>query len=196
MIDFNSALLILAGIAGLWFATRFLYRPKGSSGGLGGMFRREMAETAPGIGLEALRSLSDDLVSFARNEVALRGIILAGPFVAKQADATSDVTAILISNDLTGQDDAAYLRRWPYIRRGHDLRDQRVERVPGGLIHHLTLRGAPPVVLAFIEAHAPLPPALEPALEQGATHIDIGTGDAEALLNRWNIRVTRRGEKK
>ncbi|MFY8155242.1 MAG: hypothetical protein ACOVLI_00065, partial [Rhabdaerophilum sp.] len=68
--------------------------------------------------------------------------------------------------------------------------------VPGGLIHHLTLRGAPPVVLAFIEAHAPLPPALEPALEQGATHIDIGTGDAEALLNRWNIRVTRRGEKK
>jgi hypothetical protein len=196
MIDFNSALLILAGIAGLWFATRFLYRPKGSSGGIGGMFRREAAETVPGIGLEALRSLSDDLVSFARNEVALRGIILAGPFVARQANAASDVTAILISNDLTGQDDAAYLRRWPYIRRGHDLRDQRVERVPGGLIHHLTLRGAPPVVLAFIEVHALLPPALESALEQGATHIDIGTGDAEALLNRWNIRVTKRGEKK
>lgn len=195
MFDTNSALLILAGVAGLWFTTRFLYRPKGSSGGLGSMFKREAAEPVPGIGLEALRSLSDDLVSFARNEVALRGVILAGPFVARNANAASDVTAILISNDLMGQEEAAYLRRWPYIRRGHDLREQRVESVPGGLIHHLTLRGAPPVVLAFIEAEAPLPTMLEPALKQGATFIDIGTGDAEALLSRWNIRATKRGER-
>ncbi len=196
MIDFNSGLLILAGIAGLWFTTRFLYRPKGASGGgLRSMFTREIAEIVPGIGLEALRSMSDDLASFARNETALRGVILAGPFVARQANSASDVTAILISNDLTGQDEAAYLRRWPYIRRGHDIRDQRLERVPGGLIHHLTLRGAPPVVLAFITAEASLPPPLESALKQGATFIDIGTGDAEALLTRWNIRATKRGDR-
>ncbi|MCU0820131.1 MAG: hypothetical protein MUF11_12665 [Beijerinckiaceae bacterium] len=195
MIDFDTGLMILAGIAGLWFTTRFLYRPKGSSGGLGSMFKREVAETVPGIGLEALRSLTDDLTAFTRNETALRGVILAGPFVAKSANAASDVTAILVSNDLAGQDEAAYLRRWPYIRRGHDIRDQRLERVPGGIIHHLVLRGAPPVVLTFIKGEAAMPPQLEPALKQGATFIDIGTGDAEALLARWNIRATKRGEK-
>lgn len=195
MFDTDSALLILAGVAGLWFTTRFLYRPKGSSGGLGSLFRRERAEAVPGIGLEALRSLSEDLVTFAKAEIALRGVILAGPFAARQANAASDVTAILISTDLTGQDEQAYLRRWPYIRRGHDIRAHRLERVPGGLIHRLTLRGAPSIVLAFIEGDAPLPPALEPALKQGATFFDIGTGDAEALLSRWNIRATKRGEK-
>ena len=196
MIDVNSGLMILAGMAGLWFVTRFLYRPKGvSRGGLRGMFVREIAEKAPGIGLEALRSFTEDLVAFARNETALRGVILAGPFVARQANAASEVTAILVTTDLAGQDEAAYLRRWPYIRRGHEIREARFERVPGGLIHHLSLRGAPPVVLAFMAADAPMPPALEPALKQGAAIHDIGTGDAEALLFRWNIRANKRGEK-
>ncbi len=66
------------------------------------MFTREIPETVPGIGLEALRSLSDDLVSFARNETALRGGVIAGPFCGTAGEFASEVTAILVSNDLTG----------------------------------------------------------------------------------------------
>jgi hypothetical protein len=140
----------------------------------------------------------DDFEALVRNTESLRGLILAGPFAARKADATSHVTAILLSTDLSGQDGALALAGWPYPSRGHDIRKRAVETGEGYALHRLTLRGAPPVELAFVLIGTKLPLVLAEALAQGALARDIGTSEAELQLQRWNIqsietkRTTRR----
>jgi hypothetical protein len=189
--DLDQGLMLLAGVAGIWLAMRFLYRPKGPKSGLLTMFKREPAMVVPGIGIEALRSMVDDLETFVRNTESLRGLIIAGPFASRTADATAHVTAILISHDLAGQETPMALSGWPYPSRGHEIRERQVESGEGYVLHRLTLRGAPPVELAFVRPEAELPPALSPALSQGAMPRDLGTNEAEIVLKRWNIRITK-----
>jgi hypothetical protein len=188
--DINQGLMLLAGVAGIWLAMRFLYRPKGA--GLGAMFRREPAIATPGIGIEALRSMVDDLETFVRNTESLRGLIVAGPFAARKADAASHVTAILISTDLSGQDGPLALAGWPYPARGHEIRERQVETGDGYILHRLTLRGAPPVELAFVLASASQPTVLAEALAKGALARNLGTQDAEVLLQRWAVRIPKK----
>jgi len=196
--DIDQGLMLLAGVAGIWLAMRFLYRPKTGSGGFMAMFRREPAMTVPGIGIEALRSMVDDLETLVRGTESLRGLILAGPFAARKADATSHVTAILLSTDLSGQDGPLALAGWPYPARGHEIRERAVETGEGYALHRLTMRGAPSVELAFVLIGAKQPPVLAEALTQGALARDIGTNEAELQLKRWDIhpvqtrRTTRR----
>lgn len=192
--NIDQGLLLLAGVAGIWFAMRFLYRPKGGVGGLTSMFRREAAVVLPGIGIEALRSMIDDLETLVRNTESLRGLIVAGPFAARKADATSHVTAILLSTDLGGQDGPMALSGWPYPSRGHEIRERQVETGEGYVLHRLTLRGAPPVELAFVRIGSALPPVLAEALSQGAIARDIGTSEAEIQLGRWNIQPIRKAK--
>lgn len=194
--DLDTGLMIMGGIAVIWFVTRFLYGPKGKSGGLSSMFRREAAETVPGIGIEALRSMVDDLATLVRNTQSLRGLVIAGPFAARKADATSSVTAILLSTDLDGQHEPLALAGWPYPARGHEIRSRRVEQGEGYVLHHLTLRGAPPVEIAFVKADLPAAPTpLRAALEAGAFCHDIGTQDADIILARWSIRSIKQKRK-
>lgn len=188
--DINQGLMLLAGVAGIWLAMRFLYRPKAAASGFMTMFRREPAIAVPGIGIEALRSMVDDLETLVRNTGSLRGLILAGPFAARKADAASHVTAILLSTDLAGQDGPLALAGWPYPARGHDIRERAVETGEGYALHRLTMRGAPPVELAFVLIGAKLPPVLAEALSQGALARDIGTSEAELQLRRWDIQQT------
>lgn len=185
--DIDQGLMLLAGVAGIWLAMRFLYRPKTASGGFLAMFRREPAIAVPGIGIEALRSMVDDLETLVRSTESLRGLILAGPFAARKADATSHVTAILLSTDLAGQDSPLALAGWPYPARGHEIRERAVESGEGYALHRLTMRGAPPVELAFVLIGAKLPPVLAEALSEGALARDIGTSEADLQLRRWEI---------
>ncbi|MGL5447954.1 MAG: hypothetical protein ACRDBL_11655 [Rhabdaerophilum sp.] len=186
--NMDQGLMLLAGVAGIWFAMRFLYRPKTASGGFMRMFKREAISVVPGIGLEALRSMVDDLETLVKNTESLRGLIIAGPFAVRKADATSPVTAILLSTDLAGQDGPLALAGWPYPARGHEIRDRKIEMGEGYALHRLTLRGAPPVELAFVLIGANLPAVLAKALSDGAFARDIGTNEAELQLARWDIR--------
>lgn len=185
--NMDQGLMLLAGVAGIWLAMRFLYRPKSAAGGFLRMFRREPAIAVPGIGIEALRSMIDDLETLVKNTGSLRGLIIAGPFAARKADATSHVTAVLLSTDLAGQDGPLALAGWPYPARGHEIRERKVETGEGYALHRLTLRGAPPVELAFVLIGSKLPPVLADALSEGALARDIGTNEAEIQLGRWDI---------
>lgn len=185
--NLDQGLMLLAGVAGIWLAMRFLYRPRSAAGGFLRMFRREPAIVVPGIGVEALRSMVDDLETLVKNTESLRGLIIAGPFAARKADATSHVTAVLLSTDLAGQDGPLALAGWPYPARGHEIRERKIETGEGYALHRLTLRGAPPVELAFVLIGAKLPPVLADALAEGALARDIGTNEAEIQLRRWDI---------
>jgi hypothetical protein len=187
----DQGLMLLAGVAGIWLAMRFLYRPKTAAGGFLRMFRREPAVAVPGIGIEALRSMVDDLETLVKNTQSLRGLIIAGPFAARKADATSHVTAILLSTDLSGQDGPLAIAGWPYPARGHEIRERKVETGPGYALHRITMRGAPPVELAFVQIGADLPPVLAEALSEGALARDLGTNEAEIQLSRWSIQPIR-----
>lgn len=183
----DQGLMLLAGVAGLWLAMRFLYRPKAAAGGLLRMFRREPVRPVPGIGIEALRSMVADFEALVRNTESLRGLMIAGPFAARRADSASTVTAILLSTDLSGQEGPLALSGWPYPARGHEIRERKVEQGEGYVLHRLTLRGAPPVDIAFVRLGAPLPPVLAGPLSEGVLVRDIGLSEAETQLARWKI---------
>jgi hypothetical protein len=191
----DQALMVLAGVAVIWLAMRFLYRPKGARASLGAFFKREPVETVPGLGVAAIRSLVDDLQDFARQQDGLRGLILAGPFAIHRADSRSILTAIFIAQDLTGQDDPAYLASWAYPARGHPVQSHQIERFAGVILHRIRLRGAPPLELAFVLAGQAKPEILSAALDIGALPTALGTDDAQAHLDRWGIRATRTGRK-
>ncbi|CAN1571034.1 hypothetical protein MCEMSEM23_03240 [Rhabdaerophilaceae bacterium] len=189
-LDVNSGLLIIGGIAMIWFATRHLYGPKRPRVSMLGMFRREAVGVVPGLGIAALRSMIDDLVTLVKNTQSLRGLVIAGPFAARLADPTSTVTAILFSTDLTGQGEPLALAGWPYPARGHDIRSRKVEEGDGFILHHLTLRGAPPLTIAFVRTDLDAAPEpLRAALDLGAISCEIGTRDAEVILARWSIKT-------
>jgi hypothetical protein len=185
----EHALMVLAGVSVIWFAMRFLYRPKGKISSFGRFFRREPVEVVHGLGIAALRSLIDDLQDFARQQDGLRGLIIAGPFAAHRADSRSVLTAIFISHDLAGQDEPGYLAGWAYPGRGHVVQNHQVSQYPGLIVHRLNLRGAPPMEIAFVLSGQARPEPLAAALDIGALPSALGTEDAQAHLDRWGIRA-------
>lgn len=183
----QNTVMLLVAVAGFWFFARFVVAPRRGAGpGLRAMFRRERVMPRIGLGRDAIATLLDDTREFVVDEEALRGLILAGPFAAKLAEAESLVTLILLTDTparFAGDD---WLARWRYIRRGHDVIDHQIETHESGATHRMTLRGAPPLVMRFEHFPTLAPPVgLEAALDEGSATIEDPAGQAEKLRLSW-----------
>lgn len=184
--DFSSGVMILAGVSVLWMVMRFGYGPKMGGASLASMFKREKAQPKPGMGAEALTTLLDDCRRMVAEDSALRGMILAGPFATRKGKADTLVTLIFLTKEVERYASKDWFARWPYIARGHLVMEHKAEQSAGMWLHHLTLRGAPPLLFAFLDhASAKPPSALRNALTQGAQALDTATPDAKAALARW-----------
>lgn len=190
----DNAFLLLLGAAGVWFVLRFVLGPRRGAPSLASFFRREPRESVEGLGQKAIATLLADMRSFVAGEEALRGLLLAGPFAARQAKRNSLVTFIALGpapERFTSED---WLLRWAYPARGHKILTQESETAPGLVTHHLTLRGAPPVVVHFVAYDTPeLPEPLRPAFVEGASVIEDPTGLAERLRRRWEHLIAAAG---
>lgn len=190
----DNAHYLLLAIIGVWFAARFLVMPGGRrrKGGLAAMFRREAEVMAKGLGEPAIRTLLDDSRDFARSRPDLRGLVLAGPFAAGTASPESPITLIFLAESPSPYATPEALGTWAYIGRGHTVTANRVETDRDMVLHHLTLRGAPPVELAFVPADATaVPAALVQAVTIGMKPQDDPTGQAAALALAWREAVRR-----
>ena len=184
--EMENGLYVIGAIAVLWFVARSGFGQKGRSSGLLGMFKREKALPRIGMGPEALKTLLDDLKSMEAQDACLRGLILAGPFAAKTAKADSIVTCIALCTDMERYTGRNWLARFPYIARGHLVQDFKSDAIEGGILHHLRLRGAPPLALYVVEPALAKPPAMIMArLQEGAIALATGTSDAKTALARW-----------
>lgn len=182
----DNTFLLLLGAAGVWFVLRFVLGPRRGAPSLASFFRREAAESVDGLGTKAIATLLADMRGFVAGEESLRGLLLAGPFAARQGKRASLVTFIALGPAPERYAEPDWLLRWAYPARGHKILTQESETAPGLVSHHLTLRGAPPVVVHFVAYDSPeLPAPLRAAFAEGASVIEDPTGLAERLRRRW-----------
>ena len=188
----DNSFLLLLGVAGIWFFMRFVLGPKRGGPTFASFFKREERETIDGLGQKAIATLLSDTRAFVVGEAALRGLILAGPFAGLSGKMTTPVTLIALSDAPETYLGEEWLLRWAYPARGHKVLAQHEEQAPGHVIHHLSLRGAPPVEMHFIAAdRAEAPPALRAALAAGASVIEDPAGQADRLRRRWESLLRR-----
>ena len=191
----SNPLLLVGGIILIWFVARFGFGRRYGAPSFGGMFAREARMVEHGLGPEALRTLLDDFRSLVAADNGLRGLILAGPFASHQGSARSGATVIALSTDAPAYAGRGWFARWPYINRGHLVISHAESAVSDAILHRLTLRGAPELVVMFLDIDAAEPPVeIAAALAQGAIVVETGTSDAKALLERWDLRNTHRKE--
>lgn len=189
-ISFDSPFLLLVGVAGLWFAARFLLGPKRGAPGLKAMFGREKPAPLIGIGKDAIATLLADARKFVVAAPDLRGLILAGPFAAKAAESRSTVTLVVLAEDIAPYAGQEWLARWPYPARGHTITEHRIDHGAAEAIHRMTLRGSPPLEIHFVRAsQSDVPPSLHQALAEGAATIDDPAGLVEKLRLRWSEQI-------
>ncbi len=191
-LSIQNAFLLLAAVAGLWFAARFVIGPRRGAPSLRQMFTREKASPRDGIGKEALTTLIEEARKFAVGEPGIRGLILAGPFAAKAASARSKVTLIALCEEPRHYADAGWMARWAYPARGHPVIDHAIEDHADGLRHQITLRGAPPLVVHFERLdRLAAPAAVHQALLEGSETIDDPSGLAEKTRLNWVVQIRR-----
>lgn len=182
----NNPLLLLAGIAGIWFTMRFIVGPKRGAPGLSALFRRETAAQIKGMGRKAIATVIEDTRQFVVAAADLRGLVLAGPFAVRTATPTSAVVLIVFCEDISGYADKGWLARWAYPARGHLITGHDIEQTPPGILHRIRLRGAPPLELHFVRLDGIDPPkALLPALAEGSVTIEDPSGLVEKLRLHW-----------
>ncbi len=185
-LSLQNAFLLLLAVAGFWFTARFLVGPRRGAPSLRAMFTREKPAHLEGLGQEAIATLIGDTRRFAIGEPGLRGLILAGPFAVKAAEAASPVTLIALCETIAPYTGKAWLDRWAYPARGHLILEHVIENFPNGAGHRLVLRGAPPISIHFTALDALEPPeVLYTALAEGAETIEDPSGLADKLRLRW-----------
>lgn len=184
----NAPYLLLA-VVGFWFAARFLVMPGRGRGGLAGMFRREAPVSEGGLDQAAIRTLVEDSRAFARQRPDLRGLLLAGGFAAGTARPDARVFLIFLAENPAAYAGPESLSGWPYPARGHAIVTQESGAEDGAMLHRLTLRGAPPVTLAFIALEGQgLPAPLESAVGAGCLVLDDPSGQALSRRHAWRDR--------
>jgi hypothetical protein len=182
----ETGLPIILAMAVLWFGTRMMMGKKMGGVSLGSMFQREKPLVKSGLGEAAIKTLLDDVKTFAHEERAVRGLILAGPFAEAAAAPEDEVTFVILVDNLQDYRETLWRARWPYPARGHLIRDHQIEAVEGAILHRLALRGAPPLAFHFVDASlAKAPSATAKALNRGAKPIETGTDAARPTLQRW-----------
>lgn len=182
----SNPLLLIGGIILIWFVARFSFGQRFGAPSIGGMFRREASMEKHGLGPTALRTMLDDFKTLVKGDNALRGLILAGPFASHQGATQADVTMIVLSNDIAAYAGRSWFARWPYINRGHLVRSHEESATPHAILHRLALRGAPALVVVFLDIAASHPPEeIADALQQGAIVAETGTPDAKIILEKW-----------
>ncbi|KAF0231592.1 MAG: hypothetical protein FD175_500 [Beijerinckiaceae bacterium] len=182
----DNPLLLLAGIAGIWFTMRFIVGPKRGAPGLRVLFGREAPVQLKGMGREAIATVLEDTRQFVVASADLRGLVLAGPFAVRSATPTSAVVLVIFCDDISGYADKGWLDRWAYPARGHLITGHDTEQTPSGSTHRIRLRGAPQVELHFVRMDGIDPPkALAPALAKGSATIEDPSGLVEKLRLHW-----------
>jgi hypothetical protein len=184
----SQVLLMLGGVAVIWAVMRFVIAPKTGSPSIGGMFKREAALPAIGMGREAIKTLVDDASAFVAIELSLRGLVLAGPFASKLGLPSSVISLVFFTDDLSQYQDREWLGRWGYPAKDHRVEDYHRTDGENHIIHHLGLRGAPPVMAWFVEipTHVAAPPdTLRPALIEGMSIISDPTGQVSTIIRNW-----------
>lgn len=187
----ENAHYLLIAILGIWFALRFILAPgsKGPGGkrsGLAAMFRRERPVETGGLGQGAISTLLADSKAFAQARPDLRGLVLAGPFAAGTARPDSPVTLVFLAEDPARYALPTALEGWGYPARGHAVLGYDVRTEPWGARHELRLRGAPPLILAFVVAQgAACPSDLADAAGQALRIIEDPAGQARVLHEAW-----------
>lgn len=182
----QNAHYLLIAILGIWFAMRFVITPGGKRAGLAGMFRRERRVERGGLGEAAIRTLLQDSQHFASAAPDMRGLLLAGPFAAGQAQPDSTITLIFLAESTARFEQPEALSSWPYPARDHAILRHEVEASTEMALHRLGLHGAPPMVLAFVPAAGQaLPASLKEAVGQGLRVIEDPAGQAQALRQAW-----------
>lgn len=181
----NAPYLLLA-VVGFWFAARFLVMPGRNRAGLTGMFRREAPIREAGLDQAAIRTLVEDSRTFARQRPDIRGMLLTGEFASGTARPDSAVVLVFLSENPGAFSDGKSLSGWAYPERGHAIitQDKVVEK--RAVFHHLVLKGAPPVTLAFVapESRA-LPAPLAAPFRAGCHILDDPAGQAASLRQAW-----------
>lgn len=182
-------LFLLGGVAAIWAIMRFIIAPKKGGGiSLGGMFRREQSLPTLGMGREAIKTLIEDASGFVAVELTLRGLMLAGPFASKLGQPESVVSLVFFADDLSLYQDREWLGRWGYPAKDHRVEDYRRTLGDNHIIHHLGLRGAPPVEAWFVKipTHVVTPPdGLYKALHAGMSIISDPTGHLATISRNW-----------
>ncbi|MCZ8375361.1 MAG: hypothetical protein O9342_08305 [Beijerinckiaceae bacterium] len=182
----DNAHYLLLAVIGFWFAARFLVMPGRSRSGLAGMFRREAPVREGGLDQAAIRTLVEDSRAFARERPDLRGLLLAGRFAAGTAGPDSTVFLIFLAETPPAYAGRDTLSAWLYPARGHTIVSAKVSVEDGAVLHRLTLRGAPPVTLAFIGREGQsLPAPLAEAVGAGCQILDDPSGQALARRQAW-----------
>jgi len=183
----DNAHYLLLAVIGFWFTARFLVMPGRGRGGLAGLLKRESRVKEGGLDTAAIRTLVEDSRAFARQRPDIRGLLLAGEFAAGTAQPASTVVLVFLAEriaDFAKPDDIA---GWPYTTRGHPVLSHEANLVEHGVaLHRLSLRGAPPVLLAFLAVDGQaLPASLEAAVRIGCLVLDDPSGRAQALRQAW-----------
>jgi hypothetical protein len=185
----NAPYLLLA-VVGFWFAARFLVMPGRKGSGLAAMFRREAPVREAGLDQAAIRTLVEDSRTFARQRPDIRGLLLAGDFAAGTARPDSSVVLVFLTDNPGVLSGKAGLSGWSYPERGHAVVTHDVSTEDGAVLHRLVLRGAPPVMLAFVgtEGRA-LPASLAAPIRAGCQVLDDPAGQAAARRQDWRERA-------
>ncbi len=183
----DNAHYLLLAVIGFWFTARFLVMPGRGRGGLAGMFKRESPVKEAGLDADAIRTMVDDSRAFARQRPDVRGLLLAGDFAAGTAQPRSTVVLVFLAEAAAAFEKPEDIAGWPYTTRDHPVLSHEVTLgEQGAVLHRLSLRGAPPVTLAFIPVDdAVLPPSLEAAARLGCLVLDDPSGRAQALRQTW-----------
>lgn len=187
-ISLDNAFLLLVAIAGFWFVARFVAGPRRGAPGLRGMFTRESPVKREGMDSAAIATLLGDARKFVAGEAALHGLILAGPFAAGTALPDSTVTLVAFGESVAAYAGPEWLARWAYPAREHAVRQHDIAATGAGFLHRLELRGAPPLVFAFLPPDAALPEApLREALETGMRIVEDPAGRVGQVVERWRV---------